>query len=292
MQRGQDEFAVVARYPSDQRRSIGDLENMRIRTPDGTEVPFGSVAQFTVATGYSSLRRYDRQRSVQVIADIDPKTANSRQILSEIEQTLIPEILSRYPGVQYHKGGGAQEEQRALYGFYQGAAIALLAIYALMAIPLRSYAQPFLIMLVIPFGIVGAVAGHWLLGLNISVLSLCGFVAVAGVVVNDSLIMVDFVNRARRAGQSVIDAAWYAGGRRFRAIVLTSLTTFFGLLPILLERSLQAQIVIPMAISLAFGILFATVITLFLIPCLYLSLNDLERWWGQHIAGRYKHKQL
>merc|ERR1712023_347042 len=158
----------------------------------------------------------------------------------------------------------------------QGLLFALFAIYALLAIPLRSYSQPFIIMSVIPFGIVGAILGHLMLGHAVSVLSICGIIALSGVVVNDSLIMVDFVNRARKEGMSLMDAAISAGTQRFRAIILTSLTTFMGLMPIVFERSLQAQIVIPMAISLAFGILFATVITLLLVPALYLILNDIK----------------
>ena len=163
-----------------------------------------------------------------------------------------------------------------MFSFMQGLLFALFAIYTLLAIPLRSYSQPLIIMSVIPFGVVGAIVGHLVLGMAVSVLSICGIIALSGVVVNDSLIMVDFVNRARKEGLSLMDAAISAGTQRFRAIILTSLTTFMGLMPIVFERSLQAQLVIPMAISLAFGILFATVITLLLVPALYLILNDIK----------------
>ena len=163
-----------------------------------------------------------------------------------------------------------------MFSLMQGLLFSLFAIYALLAIPLKSYSQPLIIMSVIPFGIVGAIVGHLVLGMAVSVLSICGIIALSGVVVNDSLIMVDFVNRARKEGMSLMDAAISAGTQRFRAIILTSLTTFMGLMPIVFERSLQAQVVIPMAISLAFGILFATVITLLLVPALYLILNDLK----------------
>ena len=162
-------------------------------------------------------------------------------------------------------------------GLVKGLLFALFAIYALLAIPLRSYSQPLIIMSVIPFGVVGAIFGHLVLGLAVSVLSICGIIALSGVVVNDSLIMVDFVNRARQEGHKLIDAAILAGTQRFRAIILTSLTTFMGLMPIVAEKSLQAQIVIPMAVSLAFGILFATVITLLLVPCLYLMMHDVRK---------------
>jgi multidrug efflux pump subunit AcrB len=188
--------------------------------------------------------------------------------------------------VQFKLQGNSKEQSDALVSLLQGFLFALFAIYALMAIPLKSYSQPLIIMSVIPFGIVGAIIGHLLLGQAVSVLSICGIIALSGVVVNDSLIMVDFVNRARREGYSMVEAAMNAGSQRFRAIVLTSLTTFMGLLPIIFERSLQAQIVIPMAISLAFGILFATVITLLLVPSLYLILDDIKAFFSKEYAAK------
>ena len=180
------------------------------------------------------------------------------------------------------------DEQNAMLGLAQGFFFAMFTIYALMAIPLKSYTQPLIIMSVIPFGIIGALFGHYILGLSMSVLSLCGIVALAGVVVNDSLILVDFVNRAREEGKSLMQSAIDSGCYRFRAIILTSLTTFVGLVPIIMEKSLQAKIVIPMATSLAFGILFSTVVTLILVPILYIILDDIKRllrrfyiWWWQ-----------
>jgi len=189
---------------------------------------------------------------------------------------VVPDIMARYPAVNFQLQGNSKEEQEAIFSMFQGLMFALFAIYALLAVPLRSYSQPFIIMAVIPFGVVGAIVGHLVLGMAVSSLSLCGIIALSGVVVNDSLIMVDFVNRARAEGHRLIDAAISAGTQRFRPIILTSLTTFMGLMPIVFERSLQAQIVIPMAISLAFGILFATVITLLLVPSLYLILDDIR----------------
>ena len=188
----------------------------------------------------------------------------------------MPDLLARYPNVEFKLQGNSKEQADAMFSLMQGLLFSLFAIYALLAIPLKSYSQPLIIMSVIPFGIVGAIVGHLVLGMAVSVLSICGIIALSGVVVNDSLIMVDFVNRARKEGMSLMDAAISAGTQRFRAIILTSLTTFMGLMPIVFERSLQAQVVIPMAISLAFGILFATVITLLLVPALYLILNDLK----------------
>jgi multidrug efflux pump subunit AcrB len=191
-------------------------------------------------------------------------------------ENLMPDLLARYPNVDFQLQGNSKEQADAMISLMQGLLFALFAIYTLLAIPLKSYSQPFIIMSVIPFGIVGAIVGHLVLGMAVSVLSICGIIALSGVVVNDSLIMVDFVNRARKEGMSLMDAAISAGTQRFRAIILTSLTTFMGLMPIVFERSLQAQVVIPMAISLAFGILFATVITLLLVPALYLILNDIK----------------
>ncbi|MFT6388921.1 MAG: multidrug efflux pump subunit AcrB [Cellvibrionaceae bacterium] len=206
--------------------------------------------------------------------------------MADIKKSFEANIAQQYPGVSFALEGMSQEEQDSLADLALAAVGALLGIYALLAIPLRSYSQPLIIMSVIPFGFIGALVGHIVLGLSFSILSVFGLVALSGVVVNDSLIMVDFVNRARAQGLPIKSAAVRAGMQRFRAIILTSATTFFGLLPIVLERSLQAQIVIPMAISLAFGILFATVITLILIPSLYLMLDDIHR-----LLGEFKNKR-
>jgi multidrug efflux pump subunit AcrB len=279
VQRGSDEVKVMVRYPREERRSISDLENMRIRTANGDQVPFSAVADIELAKGYAQITRVDGRRAITVMAAADKARAEPAKIADEIEQKVLPEILAKYPGVTSALEGATLEEKNALSGLLKGAFLALFAIYALMAIPLKSYTQPLVIMTVIPFGFIGAIFGHMVLGLPISVLSLCGIIALAGVVVNDSLIMVDFINHARAEGFRLGDALLNAGVKRFRAILLTSLTTFFGLIPIILEKSLQAQVVIPMAVSLAFGILFATVITLFLIPCLYLILDDLAVVW-------------
>ena len=193
-----------------------------------------------------------------------------------MKNKVIKEITDKYEGVTGELDGASQDEMDAQVDLMKAGVFALFCIYALMAIPLRSYSQPLIIMSVIPFGLVGAVVGHMVLGLSMSIMSIFGLVALAGVVVIDSLVMVDFVNRAREEGLSVRDAVSQAGAQRFRAILLTSLTTFVGLAPIVLERSLQAKIVVPMAVSLAFGILFATIITLVLIPALYVILEDVK----------------
>jgi len=277
IQRGPDELKVMVRYPLDERRSIADLENMRIRTPSGDEVPFGSVAEVSFGEAFSSITRQNRKRTVTVSADINPDIVEPGPIVREISQEFVPALLARYPGISYELEGASQEQIKLLRNITIASIAALFLIYALIAIPLRSYTQPLIIMSVIPFGLIGAVFGHILLGQAISMFSLFGLIALAGVVVNDSLILIDFVNQARRDGVPAYEAVISSGKERFRPIVLTSVTTAVGLMPIMLERSMQAQMLIPMAISLAFGIIFATIITLFLIPSLYLLQEDLGR---------------
>ena len=274
IQRGKDELRVMVRYPPEERRSIADLENMRIRTSDGTEVPFESVADVSFDRTYTTIQRRDRERTVTVSADLDPEIVEPGKVISSISQEFIPGLLARYSGVKYGLGGSSEEQQLLFRNLIIAAIVALFLIYALIAIPLHSYSQPLIIMSVIPFGFIGAVIGHVIMGMAISMFSLFGLIALAGVVVNDSLVMVDFINKARMEGVPAHQAVIQSGTERFRAIMLTSLTTAAGLLPILLERSVQAQYVIPMAVSLGFGILFATAITLFLVPVLYVLQLD------------------
>ncbi|MGQ4275579.1 efflux RND transporter permease subunit [Pseudidiomarina sp. E22-M8] len=287
IQRGDEEVRVMVRYPLDERQSVGNLEDMKLRTANGGLIPFTELANIRFAKGYNTITRINRERSVNVRARVDKERVEPFEVVQQMRQQHIRPILDNYPSVNFQLEGASQDEAEATSSLAIGFALALFAIYALMAIPLKSYSQPLIIMSVIPFGMIGAVVGHWILGMPISILSLFGIIALAGVVVNDSLVMVDYVNQARKDGVSLRTAVQDAGSARFRAIILTSLTTFFGLLPIVLEESLQAKMVIPMAISLAFGILFATVITLLLIPCLYLILDDTQRgfktmlsWYG------------
>ena len=281
LQRDDEEVRVMVRYPLSERQSIGNLETMRVRTADGREVPFSAVAEAVEADGYSTITRVNGVRSVNVRARVDKDLVEPFAIIRDLRSNQIPIILEQYPNVRFGLEGASQDEQDAMGALLMGFVFAMFAIYALMAVPLRSYLQPLIIMSVIPFGIVGAALGHFILGMPISILSLFGIVALAGVVVNDSLVMVDYVNQERREGENLAQAVVDAGCARFRPIILTSLTTFVGLLPIVLERSLQAQMVIPMAVSLAFGIVFATVITLILIPCLYVMLEDFSRYFGR-----------
>jgi multidrug efflux pump subunit AcrB len=289
IQRGQDDVRVMVRYPKEQRASEGYLEAMRIRTVDGQEVPFGAVADVVQGSSPSTIRRFDRERSISVTGRVDTEVAEPGRISAELRETHLPQILDSYPGVRYRLAGQTRSQQEVRTDLIWGTFFALFLIYALIAIPLRSYLQPLLIMSVIPFGMIGAVIGHLILGIPVSMLSMFGIIALAGVVVNDSLILVDFVNRHRRLGESRIEAAIKATRARFRPIILTSLTTFLGLAPIVFfETSLQAQIVIPMATSLAFGIVFATIITLGLIPILYLIGDDFTRFL-QRLTGRERH---
>jgi multidrug efflux pump subunit AcrB len=274
IQRGKDELKVMVRYPRDERRSIADLENMRIRTPAGDEVPFESVAEVSFGTSFSSITRLNRARTVTVSADLDPEVVEPGEVIREISEEFIPGLLSRYAGVSYGLEGASQEEEAFKRNLSVASVAALFLIYALIAIPLRSYAQPLVIMSVIPFGLIGAVIGHVVMDMAISMFSLFGLVALAGVVVNDSLIMVDFINKAREEGVPLRQAVVESGTKRFRAIILTSFTTAAVLMPIMSETSVQAQYMIPMAVSLIFGIIFATLITLFLVPALYLLQID------------------
>ncbi len=274
IQRGRDELKVMVRYPRTQRHSIADLENMRIRTPNGDEVPFSAVAEVKLGNSPATIRRNDRKRIIYVTADIDAERANTQEVVAEIRKDFMPELLQRYPGVGYSMQGSSQEQQELMMRIGIFFLVALFLIYGLLAIPLHSYLQPFIIMFVIPFGFIGAAIGHIVFSQNMSMMSLFGMVALSGVIINDGLILVDFVNKGRNQDLSIREALVQAGAQRFRAILLTTLTTFFGLLPIMFETSLQAQFIIPMAISLAFGIVFGTVITLFLVPALYLILDD------------------
>lgn len=277
IQRGTDEVKVMVRYPAVDRKSVSTLESMYIVSPAGVRIPFSTVADIDVSPGYSKITRINSRRSVLVTADVTEAAVEPARVINDLETHFLPELKTRMPNVSWGLDGGSKEAKKLEASLFTGFSLALASVYILLAVPLRSYMQPFIIMSVIPFGIIGAVFGHLLMGKAISMMSVFGIIALAGVVVNDSLIMVDFVNHARMRGKSLMDAVMGSGTERFRAILLTSLTTFFGLLPMLLETSVQAQFIIPMAISLAFGILFATVITLLLVPTLYVILDDLRQ---------------
>ncbi len=276
IQRGRDEIRVMVRYPVKERRSLANLEDKRIRTAGGVAVPFSAAAKATLGRGYSFIERTDRRRTLNITAEVDETKANANEILADITKNVLPTLLSEYPTISYSLEGEQRDQREALASLQRGFLLALLVIYALLAIPFRSYGQPLLVMGVIPFGIVGAIWGHIVMGISLTILSFFGIVALTGVVVNDSLVMVDFINRFRKKGEGIQKAIREAGVVRFRPIILTSITTFAGLTPLLLERSLQARFLIPMAVSLAFGVLFATFITLILVPVSYQILEDIK----------------
>lgn len=279
IQRGRDDVRVMVRYPEHQRRSMDSLYQMRIRATGGAQVPFTNVADAEIGQGYSTIRRVDRNRVVNVRADINKKLGNLNQIISDLK-VYLDELRVSYPSVRYSFEGEQREQSESYGSLYVGAVFVLFAIYSLLAIPFRSYLQPIIVMLIIPFSVVGAILGHMIMGMNLSIMSIMGLLALAGVVVNDSLVLVDWINRRRREGMDLIESVRKAGVARFRAILLTSLTTFAGLMPLIFEKSTQAQFLIPMAVSLGFGILFATFITLILVPVCYLLLEDFLNLFG------------
>lgn len=275
IQRGRNDVRVVVRYPIEERQSLTNLKNMIIRTPSGAEVPFSTVAQINAKRSTATIHRTDRFRTLNITADINKKTVQmevlKRDLLAWLKNT-----TSNYPGVHYSLQGEAEEQAESFSSVVSGVLLAILGIYAMLAIPFKSYTQPFIVMSIIPFGLLGAVLGHVLIGMNLTISSLLGMVALIGIVVNDSLVLVDYINRQKHMGaEKTIDAVIHAGAVRFRPILLTSLTTFAGLVPLMLETNVQAQFLIPMAVSLGFGIIFATFITLLLIPINYMVLEDM-----------------
>lgn len=276
VQRGRDEVRVYVRLPEAQRNRLDSLRDLWINLPDGRRVPFPVVGTAREQSGLSVIRRVDLSRVVTVEADIDKSVVASSEVMGLVESDILSDILARHPSVRYEVAGEVEEERSTLTGLTYGMIIVLILIYAALAIPLKSYLEPLLIMSVIPFGITGALLGHLILGMDVSVLSAVGIIGLIGVVVNDSLVMVDHINHYVEEGHDWREAVLEAGPARFRAILLTSLTTFLGLLPIQLETALQAQFVKPMATSVGFGIFFSTAVTLFLVPTLYYIAQDMR----------------
>lgn len=274
IQRGRDDVRVMVRYPKEARQSLATLDTMPIRTATGLEVPIGTVATWEEGRGFSQIRRIDRQRAINITADANKKAVDINRVVRDLTPFL-DALIQRYPGVRYTFEGELREQSESFGSLFYGVMFVLFAIYALLAIPLRSYAQPVVVMLVIPFSVVGALLGHMVLGMTLSFMSLLGILALGGVVVNDSLVLVDWINRRRAEGVPLQEAVRTAGAARFRAILLTSLTTFAGLSPLILEKSTQAQFLIPMAVSLGFGILYATFLSLILVPAGYVILEDM-----------------
>ncbi|HBZ49456.1 MAG TPA: AcrB/AcrD/AcrF family protein [Halieaceae bacterium] len=265
-----EDVKVMVRYPEEERLSVDDLGELRIRLPEGTEVPFDTVAEVSVEPGYQKIERLDRKRILVVSADVGTGMSSPRAIVDSVINEYLPVWQQQYPSVTVALDGELEEETAFMTAMVTYMGLALLVIYGLMAIPFKSYWQPFLILTAVPFGVMGAILGHLILDWQVSMFSILGVIACAGVVVNDNLVLIDRVNSLRNTGASLYDALVLGARDRFRPIILTSLTTFIGLLPIMSETSVQAQFLIPMVTSLAFGVLFATGVTLILVPCLYL----------------------
>ncbi|WP_448565584.1 efflux RND transporter permease subunit [Thalassotalea ganghwensis] len=275
--RDTEEIKVMIRYPLEQRSSVGAVDNVMIKAPNGAELPLSELATIKLTEGVTSIRREGGNRTINVWASVDADQVEPFKVAKDIRENFVPELLREYPTVKSEVTGRIQEEMDSAAQQLRDFVISLMVIYSLLAIPLRSYSQPMMIMTVIPFGIIGAAFGHLIMGMDLNALSIFGIIAASGVVINDSLVMVDYVNNARKEGIPLKEAVVFAGTRRFRAIMLTSITTFIGLVPIVFfETSMQAQIVIPMAVSLSFGILFATIVTLVFIPSLYIIFEDLK----------------
>lgn len=287
VQRGREDVKVMVRHPIAERRSMQDLQNMRIRTEHGDEVALGNVAQLDLGRGFSSIKRLDGKRLVSVTADIDRGKLEPERVLASLAENIQPMIEQRYPAVEYSLGGEAEESASSVGDLVQYSMLALLLIYALLAIPLQSYSQPLIIMSVIPFGAIGAILGHLIIGYPLVFFSLLGIVALSGVVINSSLVLVDNVNRSRQRGVATVQAVSEAGLERFRPIILTSLTTFVGLIPLIADDNPTTTMIIPMAVSLSFGVIFATFITLFLVPCLYLIMAEAS---GVQISAEFEDK--
>ncbi len=273
--RGMNEIEVRVKLPLEERKDINNLENFLIRTPNGIEVPLMDVVEVEQREAFSSINRRDGRRVVNVGMDVEPANTVNR-VIASVQEEVLPQLRADFPGITWTFEGSQADMRESTNTLRSGFAIAMLLIYTLLAIAFSSYTQPLIVMTAIPFGIVGAVIGHILLGYDLSLVSLMGVIALSGVVVNDSLIMIDYANKRRRAGDPIYKSIHEAGLRRFRPIMLTTMTTFGGLAPIILETSSQAFYLIPMAISLGFGIVFATAIILVIVPCLYLTLEDIR----------------
>jgi multidrug efflux pump subunit AcrB len=275
IQRDRDDVKVMVRYADKERHSLAGIEDMRIRTQDGQEIPIEEVADITPGRAYSIINRVDRKRTITVVSDIDTAQANASVITGDLAANFLPALAERYPGIVIDFEGQAKRTTESLDSIKSGYLLAMMGIFLLLASQFRSYIQPVIIMMAIPFGLIGAVLGHLIMGMEFTIVSIFGIVALSGIVVNDALILIDFINRALLSGVDIRQAVIESGKARFRPVLLTSVTTIAGLFPLLLERSFQAQFLIPMAVSICFGLLIATVLTLLYVPALYLIVTDI-----------------
>jgi multidrug efflux pump subunit AcrB len=292
IQRGRDDIRVLVRYADSDRRSLSGFEEMRIRTADGREIPLEEVASVSHGRAYSVVHRVDRKRTITVVSDLDEDVANANQIVAGLKVGFLPNLVARYPGISYNLEGQEKETQKSLDSIKSGYILAMMGIFLLLAYQFRSYIQPVIIMLAIPFGLIGAILGHLIMGMHFTMISIFGIVALSGIVVNDSLILIDFINRAIRSGVKIDEAVIQSGKARFRPVLLTSVTTIAGLFPLLLERSFQAQFLVPMAVSICFGLLAATVLTLLYVPALYLIVRDITKVFKSGLSEPHGHDEM
>lgn len=280
-QRGRDELRVYVRLPEQQRSSLYFLENLVIRTPTGGEIPLRQAASIRQGNSFTAIERVDGRRVVEVTAGVDSSITSGGQVTASLQHDVLPQLLDQTPGLSYRLSGEQEAQAESLSALGRGMLFALIAMFGLMAVAFRSYVQPLLVLMAIPFGLIGAVAGHLLMGYNLSLISVLGLVALSGVVINDLLVLIYAIDSRRDEGATIVDAVVEGSARRVRPVLLTSLTTFFGLSPMIFETSLQARFLIPMALSLGFGVLFVTAIALLLMPAGYVVLEDIKAWAGR-----------
>ena len=294
IQRNRDDVKVMVRYANQERTSLSGIEEMRIRTHTGQEIPIEEVAEIVAGRAYSVVNRVDRKRTITVTSDIDETIGNASVIVAEIKADFLPDLMARFPGLTYDFGGQEKRTSESLDSIKSGYMLAMMGIFLLLASQFRSYVQPLIIMMAIPFGLIGAIVGHLVMGIDFTIISIFGIVALSGIVVNDSLILIDFINRAVRNGVDLNQAVVESGKARFRPVLLTSVTTIAGLVPLLMERSFQAQFLIPMAVSICFGLLAATVLTLLYVPALYLIIQDVIHLFTRRkgTEGRLRSKEV
>jgi multidrug efflux pump subunit AcrB len=285
LQRGRHEVKLMVRYPEEDRRAIGRFEEIRVDGGDGVQRPITELADVAVTRGYSEINRIDQKRSITISSDIDESLGNAKEIVADLRAAFMPELLEKYPAIRVRWEGQQEQDEESVRSLGIGLFIALIAMYVLLTMEFTSYGQPLVVMAIIPFGIVGAVLGHWVMDLPLTLFSTLGLVALTGIVVNDSIVLVDFLNSAVRSGTPLVEAVLQSGARRFRPVMLTSLTTIAGLAPILSETSFQAQLVIPMAASLCFGLATSTILVLVLVPTFYLIYARIFGVRGMEVGG-------
>ena len=284
VQRGRDEIRVYVRLPSNERNSLSDLRNYRIQTPGGGFVPLQQLAQVSLGYGAPTIVREDGIRRNTVIAEVDGSVVTGQEVNAEVVNRIIPMLQERIPGLSFAMGGEQREQGQALPGLAKNFLLAVFCMYALLALAFRSYVQPFLVIAAIPFGLVGATVGHLLLDLSFGLTSIFGIVGLSGIIVNGSLVLIDFINEKHGQGLVMREAIVTAAKARFRPVFLTAVTTFLGIFPLIIERSIQAQFLIPLAISIGVGVLMGTFLLMLLTPALVMWQHDSMNWWRRMLG--------